>query len=759
MTMDRRNHPLHGRSGDANGEKRHPHPNPLPKGEGARHARPNPLPGGEGTRDEEKLTGSVEFDFAVTRRSFVQALGAGILVSAVARPSLGQRRDRGREPVSIAARIHLGQDGKITVLSGKVEIGQGARTELAQAAAEELRVPVERIEMVLGDTAQVPDDGITAGSRTTPQTVPAVRQAAAAARAILVGLAAQKWNIDPSAIRVADGVAGDADGGRTLSYAELAGDAAAAEQLSQTVPDNVAVTPVRQWRVLGTSVRGVDRRSHVTGEHKYPSDLIVDGMLYGKVLRPTHYGAKLISVDLTPGQAMPGVAAVRDGQFVGVAAPNSFLATKAIEAIAATAQWDDPPQPSSSELYDYLREHADGGVPANPFADELAQAANTLRQAYHVAYVQHAALEPRIALAEWSDDGKLTVWTGTQNPFGVEGELRQAFRLSGDAVRVVVPDFGSGYGGKHTGEAAIEAARIARGAGRPVHLRWTREEEFAWAYFRPAAVIDVEASLDARGRLTSWHFVNINSGRAAVDTPYQVAKNRSEFVRSREPLRQGSYRALAATANNFARESAMDELAAAAGADPLDFRLAHLENERIRAVLAEAARQFGWRERVKKQQRNRGVGLACGMEKDSCVAACVEVEVRPPSRIRVVHVCEVFECGAILNPDNLRSQVEGCVVMALGPALREEMRFKDGVFENATFRRYRVPHFNDVPTVDVHLMNRPDLPSAGGGETPLIALAPAIAGAVYHATGTRVRQMPIKLGQDDDGDDAGEDDA
>jgi isoquinoline 1-oxidoreductase len=196
----------------------------------------------------------------------------------------------------------------------------------------------------------------------------------------------------------------------------------------------------------------------------------------------------------------------------------------------------------------------------------------------------------------------------------------------------------------------------------------------------------------------------------------------------------------------------MDELAAEAGVDPLDFRLAHLENARLRAVLEEAARQFGWRERVKDKKPNRGVGLACGTEKGSCVAACVEVAIKPPSRIEVVHVCEVFECGAILNPDNLLSQVEGCIIMGLGPALREEMRFKDGVFENASFRRYRVPHFSDVPTIDVHLVNRPDLPSAGGGETPIIAVAPAIANAVYHATGTRVRQMPIKLGQDDQGD-------
>jgi len=242
-----------------------------------------------------------------------------------------------------------------------------------------------------------------------------------------------------------------------------------------------------------------------------------------------------------------------------------------------------------------------------------------------VAYVQHAPLESRAAVAEWTD-GKLTVWTGTQSPFGYHGELARTFHLANDQVRVVVPDFGSGFGGKHTGEAAVEAARLALAAKRPVSLRWTRQEEFTWAYFRPAAVIDVEASLDGQA-VTTWHFVNINSGASASETPYRIAKARSRFVSSQPPLRQGSYRALAATANNFAREGFMDELAVAAGADPLEFRLAHLEHPRLRAVLEAAAARFRWRERVPDKRPDVGIGLACGTEKGSYVAACAEVAV------------------------------------------------------------------------------------------------------------------------------------
>ena len=328
---------------------------------------------------------------------------------------------------------------------------------------------------------------------------------------------------------------------------------------------------------------------------------------------------------------------MQDGTFVGVAAPTTFRAEQALKAIAATAKWETAAHPSSKGIFDYLRKGAHGGVPQNPFAEELAQAAKTLRASYHAAYVQHAPLETRTALAEWSD-GKLTVWTGTQGPFGYHGELVRTFRLPNENVRVIVPDFGGGFGGKHTGECAIEAARLAQAAGKPVLVRWTREEEFTWAYFRPAAVIDVEATLDAGGKLTSWHFVNINSGGAAVDTPYRAGKARSRFVGSNAPLRQGSYRTLAATANNFARESFMDELAVAAGADPLDFRLTHLENSRLRAVLEEATKRFNWRERVKHKPADAGVGLACGTEKGSYVAACVEIAV---DRARTESPCGV----------------------------------------------------------------------------------------------------------------------
>jgi isoquinoline 1-oxidoreductase len=595
----------------------------------------------------------------------------------------------------------------------------------------------------MADTSLVPDDGITAGSGSTPRTVPAVRQGAAAAREVLLDFACKRWNVERSAVQLSGGKVTENSGQRTLSYADLAASEVAMEALQQPIPADVALTPVKEWKVLGIPASRANGRDIVTGAHKYPSDITRPGMLYGKVLRAPSYGAKLISVDLAPAKAMKDVMAVQDGQFVGVAAPTAFLAEQARAAIARTAKWEPAPHPASKELFSYLKQHASDYSVASPFADELAKAKSVLRQSYHVAYVQHAPLEPRAAVAEWTD-GKLTVWAGTQNPFGYRSDLMRVFHLTEDHVRVIVPDFGGGFGGKHTGEAAEEAARLAQAAGKPVSLRWNREEEFTWAYFRPAAVIEAEASLDAKGALTTWHFININSGGSAVETPYRVSKSRCKFLRSESPLRQGSYRVLAATANNFARECFMDELAAAAGADPLEFRLTHLENPRLRAVLEAAATRFNWKERVGKKTPGTGVGLACGTEKGSYVAACVEIGVNE-GNIIVRHVCQVFECGAILNPENLLSQVQGAIIMGLGPALREGMQFENGVMLNASFRKYHVPRFQDVPELDIHLLNRPDLASVGAGETPIMVIAPAIANAVFQATGTRVRAMPISL--------------
>jgi isoquinoline 1-oxidoreductase len=690
--------------------------------------------------------------WGLSRREFVQVLGAGLLITVSGEIALAQRRGGrgggrgfgGRGPANIAARLHIDRNGAVTVMTGKVEVGQGSRAELTQAAAEELRLDPAHIRLIMADTVLTPDDGTTAGSGSTPRTVPSIRSGAAAARELLLDLAAQRWKVDRAALRVHDGAIIHESTKRAITYAELAQAEDFAKTLAQPIPGNVAVAAVKEWKVLGTSLPRPNRRDIVMGAHHYPSDILRPKMLHGKILRPPAFGATLVSIDLAAVRSLAGVAVMRDGSLVGCAAPTSLEAQRAVEALAKTAKWEAKPQQvSSNDLFPHLRKTADGSLRAALEAD-LAGAKKVLHESYEVAYIQHVPMEPRAAVAEWDGD-KLTVWTGTQNPFGVRGELASALDVPGENVRVIVPDTGGGFGGKHSGEAAVEAARLARAAKRPVSLRWSREEEFTWAYFRPAAVIEIRAALDAAGSLVLWDFINVNAGGSGIESPYAIAKNRSRSVRADGPLRQGSYRALAATANHFARESFMDELAHAAQADPLAFRLAHLKNDRLRAVLEKVAKEFAWADRRRQPAANTGVGLACGTEKGSYVATCAEVEVdRSDGEIHVRRVCQAFECGTVLNPANLIAQNQGCVIMGLGGVLMEEIRFHDGRILNPRLATYAVPRFKDVPKIDVHLVNRTDLAPLGAGETPIVGIAPAVANAVFHATGVRVRSMPIR---------------
>jgi isoquinoline 1-oxidoreductase len=305
-----------------------------------------------------------------------------------------------------------------------------------------------------------------------------------------------------------------------------------------------------------------------------------------------------------------------------------------------------------------------------------------------------------------------------------------------------MPDTGSGYGGKHTGEVAVEAARLARAAKRPVKLVWTREEEFTWAYFRPAGVIEVRSGVAGDGAITAWEFHNYNSGAAAIRTYYDIPNQRIEFHPTHSPLRQGSYRGLAATANHFARETHMDELAHLMHMDPLEFRLKNLKDARLRAVFEAAARKFGWG--AAKTASSHGYGVAGGFEKGGNVATCAEVAVdRSAGTVRVVRLFTAFECGAIVNPDHLRNQVEGANIMGLGGALFEAVEFENGRMLNPAFSKYRVPRFSDIPALEVVLLDRKDIPSAGAGETPIVGVAPAIGNAIFDATGLRLRSLPL----------------
>ncbi len=687
--------------------------------------------------------------FDLARRDFFKLLGAGVAVFCVATRTTnaqesgrgGHRRDDEDEPKDITSWLHIGEDGVVTAFTGKVEIGQNIRTSLAQSVADELHVPFESVRMVMGDTALTPFDMGTFGSRTTPTMAPQLRRVANAARDLLIQEAAKEWGVATANLVARDAKVTDPGSGRTITYAKLA----TGKLLAKDLPDADPITPAPDWTVAGKAIPKVDARDFVTGRHQYTTDLRPTGLIYGKVLRPTSFGAKLISLDTTAAQAMPGVKVVRDGDFVGVTAPSEGAAARAIAALKAN--WSEIKQPSSRELFSYLKnnveegEDARGGKVTGSVDDGLSQAAHKIAQTYTVEYIAHTPLEPRAAVAEWKDGG-VTVWTGTQRPFGVREELADAFHLPKEKIRVIVPDTGSAYGGKHTGDAAIEAARLAKSAGHPVKLVWTREEEFTWAYFRPAGVIDVRGGIAADGTLTAWEFHNYNSGGSGIGIPYVVPNQRVQFHETKSPLRQGSYRGLAATANHFARECAIDELAHAAGIDPLEFRLKNISDSRLRDVFVAAAKKFGWP--AKKTAEGQGFGMGGGIEKAGYVATCAEVAVdRASGSVRIVRVVTAFECGAIVNPDGLRHQVIGANIMGLGGALFEAIAFENGRITNPHFAKYRVPRFKDVPEIEAVLLDRKDIPSAGAGETPIVGIAPAIGNAIFDAVGVRLRTLPM----------------
>lgn len=707
---------------------------------------------------QHQVSGSVPYRFDLERRDFFKLMGCGLVVGFAVRSGVAQESgarspiNRESMPDDIAPWIHIAETGDVTVYTGKVEVGQNSRTSLTQQVAEELHVAPESIRMLMGDTDLTPYDAGTFGSRTTPQMGTQLRKISALARETLINLAAQRMNAGKSdKLTAENGVVRNPATGRSISYGELTRGQKLVK-IASGDDDPPALELPANWRIAGKPLPKVDGRAFVTGEHRYTVDEILPEMLVGKVLRPPAFRSTLTSLNDADAKQIPNVVVVRDGNFVGVAAPDLPTAEKAIKALKA--EWKTEPQIAEAELFSYLKDHpeqgrsgpGEGATGGNAYTVGSIEkgrtgADKTLEQTYTIAYVQHAPLEPRAALAHWKA-GKLQVWTGSQRPFAIKEELAQAFHIPQSSVRVVIPDTGSAYGGKHTGEAAVEAARLAKGAGKPVKLIWTREEEFTWAYFRPAGVADVRSAVKSDGTITSWEFDNYNSGPAAIRTPYNIPNQRIQFHPTEAPpLRQGSYRGLAATFNHFARESHMDELARALGMDPLQFRLKNTTNARLRAVFEAAAQRFGWANA--HSTKDRGFGLAGGFEKGGYQATCVEVAMGGPE-IQVRRVVLAWDCGPIVNPDGVRNQIMGAIVQGLGGALFETIHFDRGTVLNPHFADYRVPRFADTPEIDIVVLDRKEVPPFGAGETPIMGVAPAIANAVHAASGNRIRTMPLQ---------------
>jgi CO/xanthine dehydrogenase Mo-binding subunit/aerobic-type carbon monoxide dehydrogenase small subunit (CoxS/CutS family) len=675
-------------------------------------------------------------------RDWFGLLGDGLVVVwPPAKPAAGMWAANG------GAWVHVAPSGAVTAFTGKVDVGQDNQTALRLLVAEELAVPPGRVTLVQGDTDLCPFDVGTFGSRSMPDAGRPLRLAAAGARQVLAGLAARRWGTAAAGLHTDAGTGAAGPGGAGLGYGELVDGLRRLEVLSDEPP----LTDPAAWRVAGRRGHAAARLDVVTGGRRYGSDLRLPGMLHGAVLRPPSPGCTLRSADTGRAAALPGVTVVREDGFVGVTAPDPATARQAVAAIGA--EWDEPPA-GPADMARYLREHPAAGSgwerpavrSAGDAAAALAAAAVTVQATYTTAYLAHVPPETSAALADWDDRGRLTVWAGCNVPFAVRSQLAAALGLDEADVRVIVPPTGGGFGGKHGGNA-IEAARLARAAGRPVLVHWSRAEEFTWGYLRPMAVIDIRAGADPGGSVTGWDFTDINAGAQGTAFPYRCADWRIRYQPAASPLAQGPYRALAAVANTFARESCVDELAHAVGTDPLAFRLRHLADERLADVLRAAAARSGRATGPGPTRPGRtGWGCAVGLEKDGRVASCAEISAGPGGEVTVTRIVTAYECGAIVNPDTVTSQVEGGTIMALGGAMFERVALDHGRLASPLLAGYRVPRFGDVPAVEVVLIDRPDIPSAGAGETPLIAVAPAIANAIDDATGRRLRSLPLTPG-------------
>jgi isoquinoline 1-oxidoreductase len=643
--------------------------------------------------------------------------------------------------------LTVSTDGSVTAFAGKVEYGQGIRTGLAVEVADELRVPLSAVDVILADTDLVPWDMGTFGSQSTARVGVQLRKAAATARQSLLELAADRFDLPVDQLVARDGhVASKDEPSRNASYADLL----AGKRVERKVDNDVALTPKAEFTVMGRRNPRIDAVARVTGAAVYSQDVIVPGMLYAKVIRPPSYGAELLELNGAAAETWPGVVAVvRDGELAAVLAETDEAAE--FGARLVRAMWrEQTNQPGRWEIPQLLLDSASESITTQEqgsVADGFKQAAHVIESTYFVPYISNAPMEPRAAVAAWAN-GRLTVWCGSQRPFGVRNDLSRALGIDESEIRVITPEVGGGFGGKSIYPMAIEAARLAKIAGKPVRVAFTRIEETTWATFRPAALIEIKSGFKSDGTLVAWEFRAHHAaksrpmiGRRGSETPYDVANAFVTVSASEGPLPSGSYRSLGGAVNHFAREVHMDEIAAAVGVDPVELRLRNLSNARYRRVLEAAADHFGWT--TAKPPSGKGIGVAIGLDVGSYAATCVELELQG-TEVKVNRVSASLDCGLVVNPDGAINQMEGSIVMGLGTALYEAIDVEGGRVLNAGFTRYRVPRINNIPRIDTVLVDNPELPSTGAGEPGIVPIAAACSNAVFDLNGQRIRELPIQ---------------
>ena len=686
-----------------------------------------------------------------SRRDVLALAGSGLFLFFQVEP-LDAFQGRGQAPGTQAGTmdfntyLRIGPDGRVTCFSGKIEMGQGNTSALAQLLAEELDVTYDSVDMVMGDTDVCPYDGGTYGSLSIRQFGPVLRGAGAEARAVLLQLAAEQLQSPVERLQVKAGVVSDpSTPAKRVTYAQLV----QGKRIERRLP-NVPVKPVKTFTVVGQSPRRKDALEKVNGKAKYSGDYLPAGVLHARILRPPAREATLKSVDISAAEKVPGVRVVREGDLIAVLHERRDVADQALGLIKA--QYDRPqPGVDDRSIFDHILKTAPPPrtvYETGALAEGEKLAATLVEETYLNSYVAHAAMETHSATAV-IENGKATLWASTQTPFPLKQQVAQALGFTQQNVRVITPYVGGGFGGKTAGGQALEAARLAKITGKPVQVVWDRAEEFFYDTFRPAAVIKIRSGVSSAGKLVLWDYKVYGAGdresRPYYDIPHQKTVSAGGWSGSpagMNPVDVGPWRAPSVNSNTFARESHIDMLAVKLGVDPLEFRLNNLTNPRMRRVLETVAKQFGWK--PGRAPSGRGLGIACATDTGSFAATIAEVAVdKRTGHVQVKRVVCAQDQGVIVSEDGSRQQMEGCITMGLGYALAEEARFRGSEVLDHNFDTYSIPRFSWVPKIETILIQNPDSPASGCGEPAITPMGAVVANAIYDAVGIRLLQLPM----------------
>jgi len=694
-------------------------------------------------------TSDATVELSLDRRDFIKLLGGGIIVCFTLDASalMGQEpRGRGY-PTDFNAYLKIGEDGRVTVYSGKIEMGQGVMTSQAQMAADELGVSLESIDMIMGDTELCPYDMGTFGSMTTRVFGPALRAAAAEAKAVLLEMAAENLQIPKEKLSIEGGmVYATADKKTRVTFGQLT----KGQKILRKLDGKAATKSVSEFKVMGKPIKRLDALPKVTGKAKYAGDMRLPDMLYAKILRPPAHAAKLKSVNTSAAEKMPGVAVVNQDGLIAVLHQDPEAAEKALASIKV--EFDVPKSTVDNvTIFDYLLKMAPQAQERDARGNlaEGEKASATLFEGKYLApYGAHAPIETHTALAS-VEAGKATVWISTQGPFPNRQQIAQALSFSPENVRVITPFVGGGFGGKNPAPQAVEAAKLSKITGKPVQVAFSRAEEFFYDTFRPAAVVKIKSGIDSAGKICLWdynvYFAGSRSSEQFYDVPHNIIRVYGQGMGGAgqpHPFGTGAWRAPGAPVNVFARESQVDIMAARAKIDPLEFRLNNTSDKRMRTVLQAAANQFGWKKAASPS--GRGCGVACGIDAGTYVATAAEVKVDKASgTVKVTRIVCAQDMGIVINPEGAKMQMEGCITMGLGYTLAEDISFKGGQILTTNFDTYELPRFSWLPEIETILVKNDELSPQGGGEPAIVPVGAVVANAIFDATGARLFQFPM----------------